>query len=397
MTRWRPKFALLPLVMATFLGIFALGCDRQEAGGDKKAGGTEAPAGDTIRVGQYGSMTGSTATFGQSTDQGVKLAVEEINAAGGINGKKIELFTEDTRGQSQEAGTVVTKLITDRKVVAVLGEVASSLSIAGGRVAQQYGVPMISPSSTNPDVTKIGDKISRVCFIDPFQGYVGAKFVKENLKLHKVAVLFDQSQAYSKGLKDDFLKAAKKMGLEVTSEQAYNEGDQDFSAQLTSIRESAPDAIYVPGYYTEVGNIAVQARKLGITAPLVGGDGWESDKLAEIGGKAIDGCYYSSHYSHEDPRPELQEFLKKFQAKYNAVPDSMAVLGYDAAALLFDAMKRSPSLKGDDLAKTIAETKGYKGVSGTITMDADRNAQKPAVVLQMKDGKPVFVTNISPE
>lgn len=396
MTRWRPKFPLLPLLMATFLGIFAIGCDRQEAGGDKAAGGSAA-AGDTIPVGQYGSMTGSTATFGQSTDQGVRLAVEEFNAAGGLNGKKIELFTEDTRGQSQEAGTVVTKLITDRKVVAVLGEVASSLSIAGGRVAQQYGVPMISPSSTNPDVTKIGDKISRVCFIDPFQGFVGAKFVKENLKAKKVAVLFDQSQAYSKGLKDDFLKAAKKFELEVTSEQAYNEGDQDFSAQLTSIRETSPDAIYVPGYYTEVGNIAVQARKLGISAPMIGGDGWESDKLTEIGGKAIEGCYYSSHYSHEDPRPELQEFLKKFKAKYNVTPDSMAVLGYDAASLLFDAMKRSPSLKGDDLAKAIAETKNFKGVSGSVTMDADRNATKPAVVLGIKDGKPYFVTSISPE
>jgi branched-chain amino acid transport system substrate-binding protein len=384
------------------------GCDKMRGGSEeqKPSGGpspattaSAAKAADTgpILIGEYGSLTGSEATFGQSTHNGIMLAVEEFNAAGGFKGRKIDVKTYDDQGKSQEAGTVVTRLITEDKVVAVLGEVASSLSIAGGRVAQQYGVPMISPSSTNPQVTQIGDMISRVCFIDPYQGYVVAKFTRENLKLDQVAVLFDQGQAYSKGLKDDFVKAFTQMGGKVVSEQAYTGGDQDFSAQLTTLRAANPQAIFIPGYYTDVGNIALQARKLGLNATLLGGDGWDSAKLAEIGGAAIDGAYYSNHYSHEEQRPEVQTFVQKYKAKYGQVPDGLAALGYDAANLLFDAMKRSPSLGGKDLAKAIADTKDFHAVTGVISMDQDRNAKKPAVVLQMKGGQPTYVATIQPQ
>ena len=264
--------ALVPLLV---LGL--LGCP----GGDKSGGGaTSAPGGASgsgpILIGHYGSLTGSEATFGQSTDNGIKLAVKEANAAGGIKGRMIELKTYDDQGKSQEAGTAVTRLITDDKVVAVLGEVASSLSIAGGRVAQQYGVPMISPSSTNPQVTQIGDKIFRVCFLDPFQGWVEAKFARENLKAKNAAILYDQAQAYSKGLAQYFREAFTQMGGTITTEQAFTGGDQDFSAQLTTIRATNPDVILVPGYYTDVGNVSIQVRKLGIKAPLLGGDGWDS-------------------------------------------------------------------------------------------------------------------------
>ena len=342
-----------------------------------------------ILIGHYGSMTGSEATFGQSTDNGIKLAVEEINAAGGINGKQIKLITYDDKGDTKEVGAAVTRLVANDHVVAVLGEVASNLSLAGAPVCQEHGVPMVSPSSTNPQVTKIGDKIFRVCFIDPFQGYVCAKFAREQegLKADKVAILYDQTQAYSKGLAEEFEKAFESLGGTICENQAYSRGDQDFTAQLTAIRSSNPDMVFVPGYYTDVGNIALQARKLGIDVPLFGGDGWDSSQLYEIGGEAVNGCYYSNHYSHEDPNPRVQDFITKYKEKHGAIPDGLAALGYDAAMLLFEAMQRASSLGGDDLAAAISQTENFDGVTGNISIDGQRNAVKPAVILEMKDGR----------
>jgi branched-chain amino acid transport system substrate-binding protein len=352
--------------------------------------------GDTIRIGEFGSMTGAEATFGQSTHNGIVLAVEEQNATGGVKGKKIELRSYDDQGKTQEAGTAVTRLINQDGVVAIIGEVASSLSIAGGRVAQQYGVPMISPSSVNPQVTQIGDMIFRVCFVAAYQGYVGASFARRHIRARKAAILYDQAQAYSKGLKDDFSRSFTRLGGAVTTEQAYSGGDQDFSAQLTSIRATEPDIIYVPGYYTDVGNISLQARKLGIEVPLLGGDGWDSARLGEIGGAAIEGSYYSNHYSPEEQRPAVQAFVKKYQERFDAVPDALAALGYDAAKVLFDAMGRAPSLDGKDLARAIAETRNFQAVTGVISIDAQRNAQKQAVVVQLKGGRPVYVVTVPP-
>jgi branched-chain amino acid transport system substrate-binding protein len=391
------KAVAFGMLGAALLGLSGCG-DRSKPAAD---GGASAPApaagsGNTILIGHFGSMTGSEATFGQSTDNGVRLAVKEANAAGGINGKQIELKTYDDQGKSQEAGTAVTRLITSDKVVAVLGEVASSLSLAGGRVAQQYGVPMISPSSTNPQVTQIGDMVFRVCFLDPFQGWVEAKFARESLKAGKAAILYDQGQAYSKGLKDYFKKEFEGMGGTITTEQAFTGGDQDFSAQLTTIRQTNPDVIFVPGYYTDAGNIAIQVRKLGIKVPLLGGDGWDSTQLAAIGKDAIEGSYYSNHYSFQEDRPEVKNFVEKYKVDYGVIPDGLAALGYDAARLLFDAMKRSASLDGKTLAASIAATKGFAGVTGIITMDANRDAHKSAVIVQMKGGVPVYVTTIAP-
>ncbi len=351
-----------------------------------------------IVIGHYGSLSGAQATFGESTDNGIKLAVEEINAAGGIKGKKIRLVTYDDKGDAREAGTAVTRLITKDQVVAVLGEVASSLSLAGAPVCQESGVPMVTPSSTNPKVTAEGNMIFRVCFIDPFQGSVCAKFARESdqLKASKAAILTDQASAYSVGLQEEFEKAFIALGGTVVSKQTYSEGDQDFSAQLTAIRSAEPDVVFVPGYYTDVGNIAVQAKKLGLNTPLLGGDGWDSSKLGEIGGKALNGCYYSNHYSHQDPSERVQDFIKKYNAKHKQTPDGLAALGYDAARILFEAMKRAESLGGKDLAAELAKTKDFDGVTGRISIDADRNAVKPAVILEMKDGQPQFVTTISP-
>lgn len=368
------------------------------ANGSAGASAADQPGGTgPIRIGHYASMTGKEATFGQSTDQGIRLAVKEINAAGGINGRMLEVITYDTKGESREAGTAVTRLITNDKVTAVLGEVASSLSLAGGAVAQQYGVPMISPSSTNPAVTRGRDMVSRVCFIDPFQGYVVAKFATDNLKATKAAVLYDQAQAYSKGLRDEFKKHFETLGGRIVADQAYSSGDQDFSAQLTNIRSENPDVIFVPGYYTEAGNIALQARKLGITVPLLGGDGWDSEQLSAIGKDAIEGCYYSNHYAPDQPSEEVKRFVEKYQAEWSGqTPDGLAALGYDAALVLADAMKRAKSLSGRDLAQAIAETKDFRGVTGVITIDKNRDASKSAVVVQVKDGKPVYVATIEP-
>jgi branched-chain amino acid transport system substrate-binding protein len=393
----------LPIVAtAVLLAAGLLACKGDGKGSEAPApaagatASTPAPSGDAILVGHFGSMTGSEATFGQSTDNGIRLAVKEVNAAGGVKGRPVAVKTYDDQGKSQEAGTAVTRLITDDKVVAVLGEVASSLSLAGGRVAQQYGVPMISPSSTNPKVTQIGDMVFRVCFLDPFQGWVEAKFAREHLKVTKAAILYDQAQAYSKGLKDYFRDAFEKMGGTITTEQAYTGGDQDFSAQLTTIRGTAPEVILVPGYYTDVGNIAIQVRKLGIKVPLLGGDGWDSTQLAAIGKDAIEGSYFSNHYSVQEERAEVKNFVEKYKADYGATPDGLAALGYDAARLLFDAMNRADALDGKTLAAAIASTKGFNGVTGTISMDANRDARKSAVIVQMKGGAPVYVTTIEP-
>jgi branched-chain amino acid transport system substrate-binding protein len=362
----------------------------------KEDGGGSSATGDIV-IGEYGSMTGSEATFGISTDNGVKLAVKERNAAGGIKGRKIKLIPcYDDKGNQQEAVTAVTRLIQQDHVAAIIGEVASSLSIAGGKVANDLGVPMISPSSTNPQVTEDKEMVSRVCFIDPFQGYVGAKFAIDNLKLTRASMLFNRAQAYSVGLKENFKTSFTKLGGKVLNELAYSSGDSDFSAQLGAIREAAPQFIYVPGYYAEVVKIARQARDKGITAPLIGGDGWVSEELKNAG-DALNGCYFSDHYAHEDPRPEVQSFLKRYQAEFGGrTPDSMAALGYDAANVLFDAMERAKSLKGKDLADAINSTKDFKGVTGTITMDANRNARKLAVIQKVNNGEFSFFATVEP-
>lgn len=374
-------------------------CDKMSS---KQSQMTNAAATDTngpIVVGHYASMTGSEATFGQSTENGIRLALEERNAKGGIRGRGVEVKTMDTQSKATEAGTVVTRLITSERVVALLGEVASTASLSGGRVAEQAGVPMISPSSTNATVTKEGTvkkMIFRVCFIDSFQGYVMAKFAVENLKINKVAVLYAQNQAYSFGLAKDFEVALTALGATIASKQTYTGGDSDMSAQLAAIKASGAQAIYLPGYYTDVGNIARQARKLGITVPFLGGDGWDSDKLTEIAGDALEGSYYSNHYSFEETRPEVGAFVEKYKAKFSAVPDGLAALGYDAANVLFDAMERAPSLGGTDLAAAIAATKNFAGVTGNITIDENHDAQKQAVVVQIKQGRPAWVASIAP-
>lgn len=366
-------------------------------GGGTAAGAAPKPAGgEPIVIGHYASLTGSEATFGVSTDNGIKLAVEEINAAGGVQGRPLKLITYDDQGKAQEAATVVTRLITQDKVIAILGEVASSRSIAGGQIAQKSGVPMITPSSTNPAVTEIGPMVSRVCYTDDLQGKACAKFVFEHLKLRSAAILFNRQQAYSKGLADEFARSFTAMGGTVVAQQSYGDGDADYSAQISAIRDSAAQVIFIPGYYTDAGNIAKQVRRAGVQATLMGGDGWDSIELGRIGQDAIEGAYFCNHYAPDQKTPEVTEFVKKYKEKFGEVPDALAALGYDAAKLLADAMRRSPSLAGKDLAQAINSTRALKGVTGTITIDEQRNAQKPLVIVQVKGGVPSFVATIEP-
>jgi branched-chain amino acid transport system substrate-binding protein len=380
----RTMWAALPMLgMALVAGLFAAPvCTAQ----------TE----DVIKVGHYASMTGKEATFGQSTDRGIRLAIDEINKAGGLNGKKLELKTYDDQGKGQEAGTAVLRLITDDHVVAVLGEVASGRSIAGGAVCHEKGVPMITPSSTNPRVTEgpNHDMVFRVCFTDDFQAYAIAKFMADK-KWMNAAVLYDQTEPYSKGLRDEFKKFyVNHLKGKIVAEQTYTGGDSDYSAQLTTIRAAKPDIIFCPGYYSDGGNIAIQARKLGITCPLIGGDGWDSAELASIGKEAIEGSYYSNHSAPD--QPNMKDFIAKYKAKYdNQMPDALGGLGYDACMVLFDSIKRAKSLGGKDLAEAIGQTKDFKGVTGVITIDEKHNAKKPIVIVQIKKGEPSWVADIT--
>lgn len=348
-----------------------------------------------ISVGEFASLTGASASFGQSSHKGTELAIEQINATGGVLGKKIRLITEDDQSQAGQPATIVRKLISQDKVVAILGEVASSKSLEAAPICQQNKIPMITPASTNPKVTEVGDYIFRVCFIDPFQGTVMSKFARGK-GWKKIAVLTDVKQDYSVGLAEFFVKDILANGGEIVREQKYSTGDKDFKPQLTSIKAAQPDAIFVPGYYGEVSLIAKQAKLLGIKVPLLGGDGWVGDSLLKVAGKSLDGSYFSSHFSASDKAEKVQSFVTKFKAKYGEVPDDMAALGYDSAMILADAIRRAGTTESAALRDAIAGTKGFDAVTGMITLDANRNASKSAVILTIGNGGFAFVETVQP-
>ena len=351
---------------------------------------------DPIRVGEFASLTGVNASFGQMSHRGTELAIDELNAAGGVLGRRIQLLTEDDQSKSGEPATVVRKLISRDRVVAILGEVASSRSMEAAPIAQEGKIPMISPSSTNVKLTERGDYIFRVCFTDEFQGRLLANFARKTLKSANVAIFTDSKSDYSVGLTRDFKAPFTMSGGKVAVESKYTGGDRDFRAQLTAIKAANPDAIFIPGYYSEVGLIVKQARELGLNQPLFGGDGWESSKLIEIGGASVEGTYFSTHFSPEETTLAVETFVKKYQAKYHEVPDAMAALGYDSAMILAAAIKRANSTDGAKLREAIAATKDHAGVTGKITLDANRNASKAAVILTVKSGAFKFVESVSP-
>jgi len=352
--------------------------------------------GKVIKLGEYASISGATASFGRASHNGTAMAIEELNAKGGVLGKPIELVTEDDQSKPGEAAMVVRKLISRDRVVAILGEVASSRSLEGAPICQENKVPMLTPASTNPKVTMVGDYIFRICFLDPFQGTVMAKFCMENLGKKRVAILMDVKQDYSVGLTKYFKEYLTANGGTVVSEQSFSSQDKDFNAQLTAIKGANPDAVFVPGYYAEVALIALQAKQLGLNVPLLGGDGWDSETLVKVAGDAMEGNYFSNHFSTQDADPKIKAFVSAYQKKYNALPDAMSALGYDSAMILVDAIQRAGSVDRAKIREALAQTKNYSGITGKITIDKERNATKSAVVLQIKGGKFEYVATVNP-
>jgi branched-chain amino acid transport system substrate-binding protein len=355
----------------------------------------KAPAAGGIPIGFYGALSGPEATFAVSGRNGARLAVDELNRTGGVLGVPLTLLVEDDRNDPAEAASAVSKLITRDHVVALIGENASSRSLAAAPIAQSYRVPMISPSSTNVEVTKKGDYIFRACFTDAAQGRALAAFARK-LQASTVAMLVDSRSDYSVGLAEAFRKGFTAAGGRVVADLKYSEGDSDFSGQLTAIAPLSPDVLFIPGYYTDAGLIARQARGLGVTAVLLGGDGWDSPRLAEIGGAALEGAYFSNPFSVDEPSPAVRAFVSSYAKAYGSTPDGIAALSYDAARLLADAIRRAGSTEGKRVRDALAATAGFAGVTGTISFDADRNPVKPVLILKIEKGKFRYVESVSP-
>lgn len=364
-------------------------------------GSSPAASSNNIKIGMVYELTGGTASFGGAAANGTKLAIKEINAKGGVLGKQLQLITADNKSEPSESSNAMTKVISQDKVSAVIGFTTSSNAIAAATVAEDNKVPFVTAAATNPKVTADGGKVKnyvfRVCFIDPFQGTVGANFVLNTLKMKKAAVMIDNSSDYSKGLASFFKEAYTKGGGSIVAEEAYLQKDQDFKTVLVKIKSTNPDMIYVPGYYEEVGKIVKQARELGITVPVVGGDGWDSPKLVEIGtAAALNNTFFTNHYSVEDTSPASKAFVEAYKKEYNQVPDAMAVLGYDAAYVMVDAIKRAGAADPAKIREALAATKDFPAVTGKTSMNATHDAVKAAVILEMKDGKQTYKATVNP-
>ncbi len=355
-----------------------------------------APAGDPVKIGFFMSLTGRDASFGEAALRGARLAIDDLNAAGGILGRPVELVVEDNRSLPGESATAVKKLLGRDKVVALVGECASSRTLEAAPLAQAAGVPLVTPASTNPRVTAVGDCVFRVCFADPFQGAVLATYAWKNLGLRRAALLVDSSASYSVGLAEVFAKTFTGLGGEIVASQKYAGGDKDFRAQLTAIRATRAEAIFLPGYYVEAGLAARQARELGLTATLLGGDGFEAPQLLEIGGEALEGAVYSTHYSAESADPVSRRFVAAYTARHGRAPVGLAALTYDAVQLIADAATRAGSVERGPLKQALADTREFAGVTGRTGFDENRDAQKAAAMIAVRGGKCVFVESVRP-
>ncbi|MBS4212495.1 MULTISPECIES: ABC transporter substrate-binding protein [Neobacillus] len=386
-------------VFASFMlaaGVMA-GCgsstSTSSGGGDEKGG--------EIKIGANLELSGGVASYGQSIKEGIDLALEEINKEG-IDGKKLKLVVVDNKSEAPEAINGATKLISQDKVSAIIGAATSGNTKAQIEIAQSNNVPIITPTGTAADVTvkdgKLNDYVFRTCFIDPFQGTVAANFAAKELKVKTAAVFIDSSSDYSKGLAASFKEKFEKEGGKVVTQEAYVAKDTDFHAQLTNIKGKNPEFVFVPGYYEEVGLIVKQARELGLDAPMMGADGWDSPKLVELAGKdALNNTFITNHYSSGDSDQKVQEFVKAFKAKYkDKSPDAFNALGYDSAYFLADAIKRAGGGDSKKIQKALAETNGLDLVTGQMKLDKDHNPIKSAVILEYKDGEQTFKTKVNP-
>jgi branched-chain amino acid transport system substrate-binding protein len=378
---WR---SLIPGWIHLFFGISAfLACAIQSSVGE-------------IKIGAVSCLTGALSTFGVSSIQGAKLAVEAINAAGGTLGQPIQLIVEDNGSKAGETATILRKFISQDKVVAVLGGLTSSSTMEGAPLAQAAKLPLLTPSATNIAVTKIGNYIFRSCFIDPFTGQMMARFALDRLQAKQAIVMTDVKQDYSVGLTDAIRLYFSQSGAKILSALSYSSGDTDFRTQLTAVRMAHPEVVFLPGYYTEAALILLQARQLGIKCPFVGGEGWDSPTLVQVAGKAADGNYYTDHFSAADPDPKVQKFVQTYRAKYATLPDALAALWYDGARLLAQAVQRAGSTDPGKVRDALAATRDFDGVTGRISIDDNRNASKPGVILEIVNGEPKLVQQITP-
>lgn len=372
-------------ILAGAAGALALGvgCKRQST--------TEIP------VGLYCSLTGANADFGISTKNGAVLAFDEVNQSGGLLGKRLRLAEADTRGESNEATSAVTQLIDREHVVAVLGEIASTLSLAGGRVCQRRRIPMISPSSTNPAVTEVGDYIFRVCFIDPFQGDVMARFARNTLGFSRVAIFKEQGSAYAVGLADAFRRAFLRLGGTIPTEQAYRSGDTHFSAQLGTILAQNPEGIFCPGYYTEAALIAREARGQGFRGRFMGGDGWSSPSLVQNDDNQLVGDFYSVGFAPDGASTEVaRRFARNFEAKFHYAPNDLAALAYDATLAMSQAVTRAGAAVPERIRAELARTRNLDGATGLISLNEHRDAVKSAVILEVHENSADYRTTVNP-
>lgn len=356
-----------------------------------------------IKIGMVYELTGNTASYGTSAAAGAKLAFKEINANGGVLGKQIQIVTADNKGEPSESANAMTKVITQDKVVAITGFTVSSCGIAGSAVAEDNKIPFVAAATVNPRVTvdektgKVKEYTFRACFIDSFQGTVGANFALNTLKKSKSAIMVDNSSDYSKGLAQIFKDVFTKGGGQVVVEEAYLQKDQDFKSVLTKIKAQNPEIIYLPGYYDDVGKIIKQARELGITVPILGGDAWDSPRLVELGSpEALNNTYFTNFYSTQDTNPASQAFLAAYKKEYNELPDSMAAMGYDAAYLLVDAIKRAGSVDSAKIREALAATQDFKSVSGSMNLSPTHDAIRGVVIIEMKDGQQVYKETVKP-
>lgn len=367
---------LTSLIFAILLvGLLSFACQRGASSG-----------GDKVRIGVLMPLTGDTANFGISSSNAIRMAADEMNNGGGINGKQIELLVEDDRSDPTEAANIATKFVSQDDVHAILGEVGSTRTLAAAPIAQNAKIPMLTPSSTNVEITRKGNYIFRSCFIDTVQGPAIAQFAVKSLNAKRAALMIDRRNDYSTGLEKAITDVYVPLGGVIVVTQSYQAGDQDFNAQITSIKGANPDVVFVPGYYGDVALFAKQARDKGLTAPLVGGDGWDSPTLYQIGGAALDGSYFTNHYSSYDPDPRVQKFVNDYRKRYGVVPDALAATGYDAALIMFDAIKRAGSLDGAAIRDALAATRNFPGVTGMVTFNENRDAVKPIIMIKIEAG-----------
>lgn len=354
-----------------------------------------------IKIGMVYELTGNTASYGTSAANGAKLAFKEINAKGGVLGKQIQIAMADNKGEPSESANAMTKLITQDKVIAITGFTVSSCGIAGSAVAEDNKIPFVAAATVNPKVTvddrtgKVKPYTFRACFIDSFQGTVGANFAATGLQAKKTAVLIDSSSDYSKGLAQIFKTAYAQKGGQIVAEESYLQKDQDYKPILTKVKAQNPDLLYIPGYYEDVGKIIKQARELGITIPVLGGDAWDSPKLVELGGpQALNNTYFTNFYSTEDKNPTSNAFVEAYKKEYGQIPDSMAAMGYDAAYLLVDGIQRANSTEAAKIRDALAATKNFKSVSGEMSLNESHDAVRGVVIIEMKNGVQVYKETI---